>query len=84
MQPNQPFPNPPPAAPRPRFSVGPVAIIGVVVLLACVYTWDHAGPGDVALLVDSYGLLSLAVARGSAAEALRLHAGDAVTLEEAT
>jgi len=49
-----------------------------------VTTYDDAGPGDVALLVDSYGLLSLAVARGSAAEALRLHAGDAVTLEEAT
>jgi len=49
MQPNQPIPNPQSPAPRPRFSVGPGAIIGVVVLLAGVYMLDHAGTGDVAV-----------------------------------
>jgi S-adenosylmethionine hydrolase len=38
-------------------------------------------PGEVGLVVDSYGLLSIAVDRGSAAEQLGLHAGDPVTLE---
>jgi S-adenosylmethionine hydrolase len=37
--------------------------------------------GEVGLVVDSYGLLSIAVDRGSAAEQLALHAGDPVTLE---
>ena len=37
--------------------------------------------GEVGLVVDSYGLLSIAVDRGSAAEQLGLHAGDPVTLE---
>jgi S-adenosylmethionine hydrolase len=37
--------------------------------------------GQVGLVVDSYGLLSIAVDRGSAAEQLSLHAGDPVTLE---
>jgi len=37
--------------------------------------------GEVGLVVDSYGLLSVAVDRGSAADTLGLHAGDPVTLE---
>jgi S-adenosylmethionine hydrolase len=37
--------------------------------------------GEVGLVVDSYGLISIAVDRGSAAEQLGLHAGDPVTLE---
>ncbi len=38
-------------------------------------------PGEVGLVVDSYGLVSLALDRRSAAEELRIGAGDAVTLE---
>lgn len=38
-------------------------------------------PGEVGLVVDSYGLVSLALDRRSAAEELRLGPGDAVTLE---
>lgn len=37
-------------------------------------------PGEVGLVVDSYGLVSLALDRRSAAEELRLGPGDAVTL----
>ena len=39
--------------------------------------------GQLGLVVDSYGLLALALDRRSAAEELRLHPGDAVTLEAA-
>jgi S-adenosylmethionine hydrolase len=42
------------------------------------------GPGEVGLVVDSYGLVSIAIDRGSAAATLRLHPGDAVTLQEPT
>lgn len=51
---------------------------------------DHfaaVAPGAVGAVVDSYGMLALAVDRGSAAETLRLGAGDAVLLfrgDEAT
>jgi S-adenosylmethionine hydrolase len=38
-------------------------------------------PGEVGLVVDSYGLVSLALDRRSAAEELRLGPGDAVTIE---
>ncbi|HVM02042.1 MAG TPA: SAM hydroxide adenosyltransferase, partial [Acidimicrobiales bacterium] len=37
--------------------------------------------GEVGLVVDSYGLVSVALDRRSAAEELRLRPGDAVTLE---
>ncbi|MDQ3574477.1 MAG: SAM-dependent chlorinase/fluorinase, partial [Actinomycetota bacterium] len=37
--------------------------------------------GEVGVVVDSYGLVSLALDRRSAAEELRLRPGDAVTLE---
>ncbi len=46
-----------------------------------VAAYDVLGPGQVGLVVDSYGLLSIAVDRGSAAAELGLHAGDAVRLE---
>ena len=39
------------------------------------------GPGEIGLVVDSYGLLSLVLDRRSAAEELGLDAGDAVALE---
>jgi S-adenosyl-L-methionine hydrolase (adenosine-forming) len=38
--------------------------------------------GEVGLIVDSYGLLSVAVDRASAAAQLGLHPGDAITLSE--
>lgn len=43
--------------------------------------YDALRTGDLGLVVDSYGLLSVAVARASAADELGLRAGDAVTLE---
>lgn len=45
-------------------------------------TYADVTPGQLGLVVDSYGLLSLAMDRRSAADDLRLRAGDAVTLEE--
>ena len=45
--------------------------------------YAEVGPGEVGLVVDSYGLLSLAADRTSAAEMLSLGAGDAVTLDPA-
>jgi S-adenosylmethionine hydrolase len=39
--------------------------------------------GEVGLVVDSYGLVSIAVDRGAASVELDLHAGDPVTLEPA-
>ena len=41
------------------------------------------GPGQVGLIVDSYGLLAVALDRRSAAEELRLGPGDAVRIEAA-
>ena len=45
-----------------------------------VTTYAEAKPSELVALVDSYGLLSLALDRASAADALRLHAGSGVTL----
>jgi S-adenosylmethionine hydrolase len=45
-----------------------------------VHTYADAKPSELVLLVDSYGLFSLALNRESAAEALGLRAGSAVTL----
>jgi S-adenosyl-L-methionine hydrolase (adenosine-forming) len=45
-----------------------------------VHTYADAKPSELVLLVDSYGLLSLAMDRESAASALGLRAGSAVTL----
>jgi S-adenosylmethionine hydrolase len=43
-------------------------------------TYDELADGEVGLVVDSYGLLSVAVPRTSAAGLLRLDAGDPVSL----
>jgi S-adenosyl-L-methionine hydrolase (adenosine-forming) len=40
-------------------------------------------PAGIGLIVDSYGLLTIAVDRGSAADELGLHEGDSLTLEPA-
>jgi len=48
-----------------------------------VRSFADLGPGQVGLVVDSYGLLALATDRSSAAEALRLSAGSGITLEPA-
>ena len=45
-----------------------------------VHTYADAKPSELVLLVDSYGLLALALDRESAAAALGLHAGSGVTL----
>jgi len=45
-----------------------------------VATYRELGPGQVGLVVDSYGLLSIAVDRGSAAAELGLAPGDEVVL----
>jgi S-adenosylmethionine hydrolase len=45
-----------------------------------VHTYADAKPSELVLLVDSYGLLSLAFDRESAAAALQLRAGSGVTL----
>ena len=42
------------------------------------------GGGEVGLIVDSYGLVSIAVDRASAASLLKLQPGDTVTLQEPT
>jgi len=47
-------------------------------------TYGELKAGEVGLVVDSYGLVSVALDRRSAAEELRLRPGDAVTLETAT
>jgi S-adenosylmethionine hydrolase len=47
-------------------------------------TFAELDAGQVGLVVDSYGLLALALDRRSAADELRLHAGDAVSLRAAT
>jgi S-adenosylmethionine hydrolase len=45
-----------------------------------VQTYAEAKPSELVMLVDSYGLVSLALDRESAATALGLHAGSGVTL----
>ena len=47
-----------------------------------VHTYAAIKPGEVGLVVDSYGLVSVALDRASAAEHLRLRPGDGVTLAE--
>lgn len=47
-------------------------------------TYGELKAGEVGLVVDSYGLVSVALHRRSAAEELRLRPGDAVTLEAAS
>lgn len=45
-------------------------------------TYGDLKPGEIGLIVDSYGLVSIALDRRPASDELRLHAGDAVTLAE--
>ena len=46
-------------------------------------TYDELGPGQIGLVVDSYGLVSVALARRSAADELRLQAPTQISLEPA-
>jgi S-adenosyl-L-methionine hydrolase (adenosine-forming) len=50
---------------------------------ARVGTYAELGPGQVGLVVDSYGLLAVSLNRRSAAEELHLAAGDLVRVESA-
>ena len=47
------------------------------------HTYDDLGPGQIGLVVDSYGLVSVALARRSAADELRLEAPTEISLEPA-
>jgi S-adenosylmethionine hydrolase len=47
-------------------------------------TYGDLKPGEVGLIVDSYGLLSIAFDRGSAADQLKMRPGTGVSLEEPT
>ena len=47
-------------------------------------TYDELGPGQIGLVVDSYGLVSVALARRSASDELRLQAPTEVSLEPAS
>src|SRR5204863_8064017 len=44
-------------------------------------SYGELGPGQVGLVVDSYGLLAVSLERRSAADELHLAAGDAVVVE---
>jgi S-adenosylmethionine hydrolase len=46
-------------------------------------TYADLRPGQVGLVTDSYGLVSIALDRRSAADELRIHSGDAVTIKPA-
>jgi len=48
-----------------------------------VASYSELKPGQVGVMVDSYGLLAVVLDRRSAADELRLHTGSAVTLEPA-
>jgi len=50
---------------------------------ARVASFSELKPGQVGVMVDSYGLLAVVLDRRSAADELRLHTGSAVTLEPA-
>jgi S-adenosylmethionine hydrolase len=49
-----------------------------------VAAYGELKPGEIGLVLDSYGLLSVALDRMSAADQLKLHAGTGVTLKEPT
>jgi len=46
-------------------------------------TYADLRPGQIGLVTDSYGLVSIALDRRSAADELRIHSGDAVTIRPA-
>jgi S-adenosylmethionine hydrolase len=48
---------------------------------ARVTRYSELKPGQVGVMVDSYGLVAVVLDRRSAADELRLHTGSAVTLE---
>ena len=48
-----------------------------------VQSYAELGPGQIGLVVDSYGLIAVSLDKRSAAEELRLHAPVEVTLEPA-
>ena len=48
-----------------------------------VTSFSELKPGQVGVMVDSYGLVAVVLDRRSAADELRLHTGSAVTLEPA-
>jgi S-adenosylmethionine hydrolase len=48
-----------------------------------VAAYEELGPGEVGLVIDSYGLMAVTLDRGSAAEALRLGPGTGVILSAA-
>jgi S-adenosylmethionine hydrolase len=48
-----------------------------------VRTYSELRTGQIGLVTDSYGLVSISLDRNSAAEELRLHAGDGVTIRAA-
>jgi len=56
--------------------------LGVVASLHVVASFGEVEHGDLALIVDSGGWLAIAVNGGSAAEALALSSGDALTVAE--
>ena len=51
--------------------------------MSMVAAYADLKPGSAGLVVDSYGMVSIATDRGSAAEELRLSPGDGVTFEKA-
>jgi S-adenosyl-L-methionine hydrolase (adenosine-forming) len=57
---------------------------GMVRTAGWARTYDAIGAGEVGLVVDAYGLVSLCMARHPAAAELGLATGDAITLEPAT
>jgi len=63
---------------RVRFGESGVRTAGIV------RTYGDLKPGQLGVIVDSYGLVSLAFDRRSAADELRVSAGDGITLEELT
>ncbi|MGQ0742888.1 MAG: SAM hydrolase/SAM-dependent halogenase family protein [Acidimicrobiales bacterium] len=70
--------------PEPRDVAGPATLVlrarGQTRTAYRVTTFDDLKPGQVGLMVDSYGLVALVCARRSAAEELGLSEGDAVWL----
>jgi S-adenosylmethionine hydrolase len=48
-----------------------------------VGTYADLRPGQIGLVTDSYGLVSIALDRRSAAEELRIHSGEGVTIRPA-
>jgi S-adenosylmethionine hydrolase len=65
---------------RMQVSVGDLAGDPTVRVASLARTFDEIGVGAVGLVIDSYGMLALSLARRSAADELRIAAGDQVLL----